>query len=297
MGAVAGGELAGAVSRAGGLGLIGPGYHGAAWIEREFERSEGARVGVGFITWDLAKDPDKLRVALAHRPFAVMLSFGDAAPFVDSIRRGGARLILQVQSSEAARAAARLAPDLIVAQGTEAGGHGASQPLSLLLPQVIAAAPGIPVAAAGGIATGEHAAAALALGAAAVLIGTRFFATDEALGPVETKQRIATSGGTSTLRTRVFDIVRRLDWPAGFTGRAIGNEFTARWHGHEEELAANLADEHARYQAAVLKNDLSTVVVWAGQGIDAIAAVEPTRLVMARLVREAELALQQVPHR
>jgi nitronate monooxygenase len=130
-----------------------------------------------------------------------------------------------------------------------------------------------------------------------VLIGTRFFATDEALGALETKQRIATSRAASTLRTRVFDIVRRLDWPEGFTGRAIGNEFTARWHGHEEELAANLADEHARYQAAVLRNDLSTVVVWAGRGIDAIAAVEPTSAVMARLVREAELTSQHGRHR
>lgn len=291
MGAVAGGELASAVSRAGGLGLIGPGYHDATWIEREFQRAQGARVGVGFITWDLAKDPDKLQAALAHRPFAVMLSFGDAAPFVDAIRRGGARLILQVQTLAAAREARLLEPDLIVAQGTEAGGHGADQELSSLLPAVVEAAGRVPVAAAGGIANGRSVAAALALGAAGVLIGTRFFATDEALGSAETKQRIVNARAANTLRTRVFDIVRRLDWPRGFTGRAIANEFSARWHGHESELEAQLGTEHERYQAAALAADLTTVVVWAGQGIDSIAAVEPASEVMARLVRETEQAL------
>ena len=297
MGAVAGGELARAVSRAGGLGLIGPGYHDAAWIDREFERAEGARVGVGFITWDLAKDPTKLQAALAHRPFAVMLSFGDAAPFVEAIRRSGARVILQVQSLEAAREARLLEPDLIVAQGTEAGGHGAEQSLHSLLPAVIEASGPIPVAAAGGIANGQGLAAALALGASGVLIGTRFFATREALAPDEAKQRIVNSRAASTLRTRVFDIVRRLDWPSGFTGRAIGNEFSARWHGHELELEAQIDIEYERYKAAAAAADLSTVVIWAGRGIDAIDAIEPASAVMARLAREAEHALAALPRR
>ena len=134
----------------------------------------------------------------------------------------------------------------IVAQGTEAGGHGADQSLLSLLPAVINASGAIPVAAAGGIANGEGVAAALALGAAGVLIGTRFFATREALAPDETKQRLVSSRAASTLRTRVFDIVRRLDWPTGFTGRAIGNEFSARWHGREEELEAQIGIEHER---------------------------------------------------
>ena len=291
MGAVAGGELARAVSQAGGLGLIGPGYHDAAWIERELRRAEGARVGVGFITWDLAKDPAKLDAALTHRPFAVMLSFGDAGPFVDAIRGSGARLILQVQSFEAAREASLLEPDLIVAQGTEAGGHGAGEPLLSLLPAVLEAAGQIPVAAAGGIANGQGVATALARGAAGVLIGTRFFATDEALGPDAAKQRIVNGLASSTLRTRVFDIVRRLDWPRGITGRAIGNDFSARWHGHEAELEAQLGSEHERYKAAAAAADFTTTVVWAGQGLDSINAVEPASEVMARLVRETEHAL------
>jgi len=291
MGAVAGGALARAISNAGGLGLIGPGYHDAAWIEHEFERAEGARVGVGFITWDLAKAPDKLHAALARRPFAVMLSFGDAAPYVDAIRRGGARLILQVQSAAAARAAAALKPDLIVAQGTEAGGHGADQPLLSLLPEVIELAGPIPVAAAGGIASGRSAALTLALGAAGVLVGTRFFATHEALGTAAAKQRLVEASAASTLRTRVFDIVRRIDWPKEFSGRAIANDFSARFHGREAELETRLELEHERYRAAVAAADISTVVIWAGQGLDAIHAVEPASEAMARLVEETERSL------
>ncbi|HEY0466214.1 MAG TPA: nitronate monooxygenase, partial [Polyangiaceae bacterium] len=198
---------------------------------------------------------------------------------------------------EAARQARLLEPDLIVAQGTEAGGHGADESLRSLLPAVIDAAGPIPVAAAGGIANGQSVAEALALGASGVLIGTRFFATREALGPEQAKQRLVSSRAASTLRTRVFDIVRRLHWPTGFTGRAIGNSFSARWHGHEAELEARIDIEHERYRAAAATADLSTVVVWAGLGIDSIDSIEPASEVMARLVRETEQALSDFSQR
>jgi nitronate monooxygenase len=292
MGAVAGGELARAVSGAGGLGLIGPGYHDARWIDREFRVAQGARVGIGFITWDLAQDPSKLSAALAHRPFAVLLSFGDASPFVASIRDAGARLILQVQTLAAARDAARLAPDLIVAQGTEAGGHGGDRPLISLLPAVVDAVRPLPVAAAGGIADGSGLAAALALGAADALIGTRFFATSEALGAPEAKRLLVTSGADSTVRTRIFDIVRRLAWPSEFSGRALRNAFTDHWHGRERELEQHLEAEYERYRVAALAADPATSVVWAGEGVELIDAVVPAEAVVTRLVREAETALK-----
>ena len=122
MGAIAGGRLAAAVTRAGGLGFIGPGYHDSAWIDRELDAAGEERVGIGFITWHLARDPARLTRALARRPAAVMLSFGDAAPFVDQVRRAGALLFVQIQTLHAARAALALGADVLVAQGTEAGG-------------------------------------------------------------------------------------------------------------------------------------------------------------------------------
>jgi nitronate monooxygenase len=77
----AGGALAAAVTAAGGLGLIGGGYGDAEWLEREFRAAGNGRVGCGFITWSLAENPALLDAALARRPAAVMLSFGDPSPF------------------------------------------------------------------------------------------------------------------------------------------------------------------------------------------------------------------------
>jgi nitronate monooxygenase len=127
MGGISGGALAAAVTRAGGLGLIGPGYLGEEWIQREFDAAGDARVGVGFITWELARSPQRLAAALLRKPSAAMLSFGDAAPYLDAVKSSGAKLILQVQSVTAAKQAVQLGADVIVAQGIEGGGHGAQR--------------------------------------------------------------------------------------------------------------------------------------------------------------------------
>lgn len=292
MGAVAGGRLAAAVSRTGGLGLIGPGYFGADWIDAELAAAAGERVGIGFIAWDLARDPARLDVALAHRPVAVMLSFGDPEPFIPAIRRAGALVIVQVQTLAAARQAAALGADLIVAQGTEAGGHGGERALFPLLPAVVDAVAPLPVLAAGGIADGRGLLAALALGAQGVLIGTRLAAAEEALGSEAAKARLVRSSGDATVRTRVFDIVRDLPWPPGFTGRAVRNAFTARWHGREAALADALPEERRRYAAAAATGDLDTALLWAGEGLDLVRDVRPAAAIIADMLAEAAAARQ-----
>ena len=233
MGGVAGGALAGAVTAGGGLGLIGAGYADPAvgwgsddWIRGEFEKAGNRAVGVGFITWALDKRPAALDVALEMRPRAVMLSFGDVAPFAAKIRDAGAVLICQVQTLKDAREAAAKGAQIVVAQGTEAGGHGADRATLPLVPAVVDAVSPVPVAAAGGIADGRGLAAALTLGAGAALIGTRFWATPEALGHANQKALIERSGGDDTLRTRVFDTARGIVWPEPWTGRAIRNTFS-----------------------------------------------------------------------
>jgi nitronate monooxygenase len=293
MGGVSGGALAAAVSQAGGLGLLGPGYHDEAWIEREFAAANGVSVGIGFITWHLARHPDRLQVALAHKPAAVMLSFGDPSSFVASIRAAGARLILQVQTLADARAAAALGADVVVAQGSEAGGHGAQRATLPLVPAVVDAIAPRPVAAAGGIADGRGLAAALVLGAAGVLVGTRFYASREALGPAAAKARLVDGGGDATLRTTVFDLVRGLDWPAPFTGRALGNRLSASWHGREAELRTQLAAEQQRYAAAAQVGDVSSAVVWASEAVDLIRDLPPAAEIVQRMVSEASAALER----
>ncbi|MGQ0665295.1 MAG: NAD(P)H-dependent flavin oxidoreductase [Pseudomonadota bacterium] len=291
MGAVSGGALAAAVSRAGGLGLIGPGYLGAEWIAREFDAAEGARVGIGFITWDLANNPGRLDAALTRRPAAVMLSFGDPTPFLAPIKRAGAKLILQVQTLADARAAARLGADVVVAQGTEAGGHGAARALFAFVPAAVDAVAPVPVVAAGGIADGRGLAAALALGAAGVLVGTRFYAAAESLGHPEAKARLVAGQGDGTLRTRVFDIARGLDWPPPITGRALRNDFADAWHDRVAGLEADPAAARERYASAAALGDFSTAVVWAGEGVDLIRDVTPAGEIVERMVAEARSAL------
>ena len=134
---VAGGRLAAAVSHAGGLGLIGGGYGDGGWVEREWASAGNARVCCGFITWSLAKRPGVLASVVAHQPAAVMLSFGDPRPFAAAMREAGSRLICQVVAVAQAREAAAAGADVIVAQDTEAGGHGGPKPLLTLLPRVV----------------------------------------------------------------------------------------------------------------------------------------------------------------
>jgi len=295
MGATSGGALAAAVTRAGGLGLIGVGYADDDFINREFDAAGNQPVGIGFITWDLAKTPRRLETALGRKPRAVMLSFGDASPYVRPIKDSGAKLIMQVQSLSLAREAKKLGADVIIAQGVEAGGHGGDpnngRSTFPLVPTVVDAVAPVPVLAAGGVADGRGLAAALALGAAGVLIGTRFIAATESLSHVNVKQRVAAASGDDTLRTRIFDIARAIDWPGQYTGRAIANDLSARWHGREQALTDSLDIERPRYFEAAGKGDTGTMVVWAGEGLDLIKDIQPAEKIVERIVAEAEAAL------
>ena len=303
MGGVAGGALAAAVARAGGLGIIGcgygdprAGYGSVEWIDGEFQAAGNEKVGAGFITWSLAKRPELLDRVIDRGSDPIILSFGDPEPFIPAIRAAGRRLILQVASLAEARQVAKLRPDAIVAKGVEAGGHGASsRALFALLPEVVDAVAPIPVVAAGGISDGRGLAAALMLGADGVLLGTRLFASREALGADAYKQRILRATGDDTLQTRVFDIVRELEWPEGYSGRAIPNRFSETWHGREAELAAAGARETEVYHRARKVGDPDTAVVFAGEGIGLIDDCPPAAEIIERMVAEAETLLRAAP--
>src|SRR3989440_10431183 len=99
---VADGRLAGTVSRAGGFGIIGGGYGNQEWLTRELDAASGARVGVGFITWSMAKKPRLLDLALERKPPAILLSFGDVKPHAGKIKHAGALMICLIQTGEPA---------------------------------------------------------------------------------------------------------------------------------------------------------------------------------------------------
>ena len=138
MGLVSGGRLAAAVSNAGGLGLVGGGYGDAAWMRNELSRvKEGTTLpwGVGLITGSIKRKV--LDLALDYRPDAFLLSFGDPRPYASAIKSAGCKLICQVQDVENAFIAREAGADLIVAEGTEAGGHGGSRATLPLVPAVV----------------------------------------------------------------------------------------------------------------------------------------------------------------
>jgi nitronate monooxygenase len=293
MGGVSGGHLAATVSNAGGLGLVGGGYGDPAWLKVELSHVKATTRkpwGVGLITW--SANPSVIELVLGFQPHAVMLSFGDPRPYASSIKAAGCKLICQVQGLEEARLAQEAAADIIVAQGTEAGGHGGGRATLPLVPAVVDAVVPTPVVAAGGIADGRGLAAALMLGASGALIGTRFYASAEALGRDLAKQRIVAARGDETARTRVFDLIRGYPWPPIYSGRALRNHFMECWDGREGDLTNILETERAGYQAANRDGDYDTAVVWAGEAVDLIKRVESASALVARISAEAEAQLR-----
>ncbi len=298
MGWVAGGKLAAAVTRAGGLGMIGGGYGDAEWLDREFAAAGNARVGCGFITWSLAKAPALLDRVLAHAPAALMLSFGAPAPFAARARAAGVRLICQVQTLAHAREAVAAGADVVVAQGTEAGGHGAARATLTLVPEVAdylrKDAPQTLLVAAGGIADGRGLAAALTLGADGVLVGSRLMASHEALAPAGFHAAMLAADGDSTVRTTAIDTVRGIVWPEGFTGRALTTAFVKAWHGQDARLAdaATRAREQARFWEAFHAGDAEHTGVFFGEVAGLIHDIRAAADIVRDMAQEAERLLR-----
>ena len=283
------------MSAAGGLGLIGGGYGDADWLGREFDAAGNQRVGCGFITWSLAKQPHLLQQALAHAPAAMMLSFGDPAPFAADVKSAGALLICQCQTVAHVREALRAGADVVVAQGGEAGGHGQDRGTLSFVPEaadVLARErPETLFVAAGGIADGRGLAAALMLGADGVLVGTRFWASQEALTHPDHHLAILAAGGDDTARTSLPDIARRLPWPKPFTARTARGGWIERWRGREAELEAQIETEGPRYGDAFAAGDGEGAAVWFGEAAGLIRTVEPAQRIVDSMVGEASLLL------
>lgn len=293
MGGVAGGALAAAVSNGGGLGFVGGGRGDRDWLARELALVTDQTTkpwGIGFLTW--AIDADVVARAIEFRPSAVMLSFGDPAPFADRVRAAGVKLLLQVTDLDEARQALDMGADVLVAQGSDAGGHSGRNAIGTMsfVPSVVDLAAPTPVLAAGGIVDGRGLAAALALGATGALIGTRFQATHEALIPAEVSKALLDARGADTERSTVLDIARGAGWPARYPARTLRNAFLDTWRDREGELRGDAAAQLS-YREAVARNDLDAMPVWVGQAVDLITAIEPARDLVAVIAADAERAL------
>lgn len=291
MGGVAGGTLAAAVSEAGGLGLIGAGRGDLNWLDRECTLARAATSkpwGIGFLSWGIS--PRTIDAAITQSPAAIMLSFGDPGPFADAVLSAGIPLMVQVTTMDEARRALEVGANVVVAQGAEAGGHGGGRGTLPFVPAVVDLAGATPVLAAGGIADGRGLAAALVLGAAGAMIGTRFEATNEALlDPAELKAIIGAQAA-DTVRGRILDIASGADWPARYGARTLRNAFTDAWQGRESALESD-EEALAEFRAATARGDLDFLPIWAGEAVDLISELDSASVLVARIITEAERAI------
>lgn len=295
-----GGRLAGAVSSAGALGSFGGMRpdRDPSWVTDEIAGIRDATTrpfAVGFITPFLSMAEPFLDAAIEARPAAVMLSFADPGPWESRLHDAGIRLICQVQDHDGAAAAVDAGADVLVAQGTEAGGHTGTMGLLPFLAATVERHPDLPVLAAGGIADGRTLAAVLAAGADGALLGTAFLATPEAVEIDDVYKRlIVDSDGTDTVLTQVFDIISGLPWPEQIRDRVRRNRTTDEWADRETELRSR-RDEVAADLAPAETPDPDRDAIRYGLGAAAIHAIRPAADVVRSISEQAEAILRNRP--
>jgi nitronate monooxygenase len=290
MGGVAGGRLAAAVTAAGGLGMVGMGTAGStSSLRAELPHVTGT-FGIGLVDWVIRKEPDLFDAAVAARPVLISVSFGTDLSWVSRVHDAGIATATQVYNSVEARRAEDAGIDLLVARGSEGGGHGEATIGTLPLLDAVLEVVSVPVLAAGGIASGRSLAAVLAAGASGAWLGTCLSASLEALTSDAGRRALVAARETDTTSTRVFDIVRRLPWTKRFPSRVLRNDFVARWSGHEDALADD-PDAPSELAAAIAADDRRTAPVDAGQGVGMVTDIAPVGQVIERLCAGAEKLL------
>lgn len=226
IGSVASPELAAAVAEAGGVGHLACTWRSPEQLSALFTKMKGLTsrpYGANFAL-DFPID-ERLAIALENGVPLISFFFGDAGDYVKRVKSAGAIAIQVVGSVDGAKRAADAGFDLIVAQGREAGGHVYGKLGTMtLVPQVVDAIKPLPVIAGGGIADRRGVAAAIALGATGVWVGTRFLASREAnIHPVY-QELVLASSGDDTLYSELFDI----GWPNAPL-RTLKNSTTKAW--------------------------------------------------------------------
>ena len=275
MGGVAGGRLAAAVSGAGGLGMIGIGTAGSVeLIERESAIPQDAALpfGIGLLAWAVDQEPSLLDAAIDAQPILISLGFADVSPWVQRVHDAGILLATQVYDAQGARDAQTAGVDIIIARGSEGGGHGLNNVATLPLLQAVLEEVEIPVLAAGGIGSARGLAAVLAAGASAAWIGTAFLVCPEALTPVAARSRIIRATETDTVYTRAIDVAMDNPWPTQFGERVLRNDFTDRWTGNEENLIEGV-DARTALSRARDEGDFDLAEIDAGQGVGLLSNI------------------------
>ena len=238
MGLVALPELAAAVSNAGGLGMLGVGSAPPAALRQMIaavraltSKPFGVNLIVDRMSFGPASTEEHIEACVAERVPAVVFHWNrPPVAWLAKLRAAGIRTWMTIGSVASAREAAAAGFDALVAQGSEAGGHNRSTlGLAALVPAVVDAVTPLPVIAAGGIADGRGVAAALALGADAVCVGTRLVASRESFAHDEYKRRIVAASADDSVRTAIFGP----EWPDQ-PMKVLRNRVVAEWAAASE---------------------------------------------------------------
>jgi NAD(P)H-dependent flavin oxidoreductase YrpB (nitropropane dioxygenase family) len=294
-------DLVAAVSDAGGLGIYGASFtvtsvadqieEVRAVLDRIRSLTDGA-FGVNLLLFG-SSDAD-VDAVLGLRPRVLATAWPKEETDLRSIARrtheAGALWMHQVDRLDGAERAAEAGADIIVAQGTEGGGHVGVIATLPLTRMVVRACGPIPVVAAGGIADGEGIAAALMLGAQGVLLGTRLLATNESPLPAGYKQAIVASDGHDTVLSEIPDIASGRVWPGAYA-RVRVNAFIKEWSGREGELRRRRDEVRKGLAAARSTGDAEQGSLLIGQDAGLIDSIEPAGALIARLAADAERVL------
>jgi enoyl-[acyl-carrier protein] reductase II len=281
-------ELVAAVSEAGGLGILGGGNAPPDYVRaqvRETRARTGKPFGVNIAIFSPYVD-DIVQVCIDEQVPVVATGAGSPGPWMAQLKEGGIKIMPVVASVALAKRLERMGADLLVAEGTESGGHIGDVATLPLIPQIVDAV-SVPVVAAGGIADGRGLAAALALGAAGVQMGTRFICAEECIAHPNYKQKIVKAGDRATITT---------GHSLGHPVRAIKNPMTRQFaamekQGISEEELIELGT--GKLRLAVEEGDMAWGSIMAGQISGLICDVLSAAEIIRRMVTEAEAILSQ----
>lgn len=292
MGTATTAPLVAAVSNAGGFGTLGTSAFNAATLDSEIA-SIRARTekpfGVNHLLFQIQEDmfAVTLRAKPAVAAFAWARKDQNLRDYFQRAHDAGAKVMHMAGEVPEALRAAEAGADVLVAQGTEAGGHVGWVASLPLVPMMVKAVAPLPVLSAGGIADGNGLAAALALGAEGVLLGTRFMATPEAPIHPNFKQAIVKSDGHDTVLTEIPDLASQRVWP-GAMSRAQRNQFIERWSGREWMVRQNAREIGQQLAAARAAGDIDNASLSFGQDAGLIDSITSVKEVVQKIVADAE---------
>ncbi len=297
MGPFTSAELATAVSNSGALGSLGAGARPPDSLKNELARIHKLTsnpFAVNFTLSPSIPDPGTIKFVLNTKPKLISFALGEPDGYVEMVHDAGILVMHQVGTVQQAYHAAQAGVDIIIAQGSEAGGFSGSLASMILIPQVVDAISPIPVVAAGGIADGRGLAAALVLGAQGVNIGTRFLASIEAPITMEWKQAILAAESQDAIKVDFWSDIFPVSGQAYQTiPRALSSPFIQEWKNQPDMVKQEALRLQGVVGSSIAQGSFGELFPFAGQSSGMIKEILPAAQIVHKLVNEAEAALRQ----